>query len=225
MIGLINYLSIICFCFCIGKDKTQLMKRTLIFLHGLGDSGKSWSDLARSFSGFKCIFPDAPSIEIYINGNMRMPGWYNLYQLGPGREDEPGLLKTRQYLQDLIQKEIDQGVQSKDIFIGGFSQGAVCALLAGLTIPIMLGGIIAFSGYLPIRDFVAKQQLNPIPVFMGHGKQDPVIPYSFSQLSKQVLEELKVNLVYKSYNMEHSACVEEIQDVQNWLSGLEKDEL
>eukprot|EP00835_Amoeboradix_gromovi_P007067 NODE_1032_length_1906_cov_0.115108.p1 type:complete len:203 gc:universal NODE_1032_length_1906_cov_0.115108:1456-848(-) len=202
------------------------MKRTLIFLHGLGDRGSSWSELKHLFNGYKCIFPDAPVMPVHVNGNQTCPSWYNLYQLGEGREDQEGLLKTKEYLYGLIKKEINDGVNAKNIFIGGFSQGAVVSLLTGLTIPLEIGGVIALSGYLPIRYYIMKQQLTNVPIYMAHGTMDPVISYDMSQKSKKVLLSLNLRLTYKSYQgMEHTATPEELQDVIHWLDTLNKDEL
>ena len=75
---------------------------TVIFVHGLGDEGAGWIDLAENwrrrskFSETKFIFPNAPVIPITVvcchaalrydataltgrqNGGMRMPGWYDI---------------------------------------------------------------------------------------------------------------------------------------------------
>ena len=55
---------------------------TVIFSHGLGDSGAGWSFLAEqlgsSFPYVKWIFPNAPMVPITINMGMKMPGWYDL---------------------------------------------------------------------------------------------------------------------------------------------------
>ncbi|CAH8633821.1 unnamed protein product [Heterobilharzia americana] len=51
---------------------------TLIFLHGLGDTGHGWSDALRSYvpDHFKIICPHANSIAVTLNGGMRMPAWF-----------------------------------------------------------------------------------------------------------------------------------------------------
>ena len=56
----------------------------LIFLHGLGDVGKSWQDffpLASLPSGVVCVFPNAAKIPVTINGGMIMPAWYDIRSL------------------------------------------------------------------------------------------------------------------------------------------------
>lgn len=52
---------------------------SVIFLHGLGDSGHGWSEigqmLAPALPHVKWIFPHSPERSITVNGGMRMPGW------------------------------------------------------------------------------------------------------------------------------------------------------
>lgn len=58
---------------------------TLIMLHGLGDSGDGWADiapqLAEKLPSCKFVFPHAPSRPITLNRGMRMPGWYDIASL------------------------------------------------------------------------------------------------------------------------------------------------
>ncbi|KAJ3125614.1 hypothetical protein HK100_010713, partial [Physocladia obscura] len=50
---------------------------TVIFLHGLGDSGYGWQPVAEQlaplFPHVKFILPNAPTIPITVNGGYRMP--------------------------------------------------------------------------------------------------------------------------------------------------------
>lgn len=48
---------------------------TMIFLHGLGDSGHGWSQADWNLPFAKLIFPNAPDRPITVNGGARMPGW------------------------------------------------------------------------------------------------------------------------------------------------------
>jgi len=50
---------------------------------------------------------------------------------------------------------------TRRIVLAGFSQGAVMSLLVGLTHPERLGGVIVFSGFLPLRDEMAKVRRLP----------------------------------------------------------------
>lgn len=60
---------------------------SIIFVHGLGDSGAGWSFLPELFSaqaqlqGVKWILPNAPLTPVSLNGGMKMPSWYDLRSL------------------------------------------------------------------------------------------------------------------------------------------------
>jgi hypothetical protein len=51
---------------------------TVFILHGLGDTGHGWSDVAEMLRGkmpwVKWVLPHAPQIAVTLNGGMRMVG-------------------------------------------------------------------------------------------------------------------------------------------------------
>jgi len=55
---------------------------TVIFVHGLGDSGQGWEPVAQMFkkdpelNHVKWILPHAPSKPVTANFGMVMPSWY-----------------------------------------------------------------------------------------------------------------------------------------------------
>jgi hypothetical protein len=71
------------------------------------------------------------------------------FELGQD-EDEKGLLESSKKLGDLISAEVDSGISSERIILGGFSQGGAMSLLTGLTSERKLGGIAVLSGFLPL---------------------------------------------------------------------------
>ncbi|KAG8931969.1 hypothetical protein FRC02_001849 [Tulasnella sp. 418] len=202
---------------------------TVIFMHGLGDTGDGWEAVATmlspDFPGTKWVLPHAPVIPITCNGGFRMPGWYDIVEFGDinREEDESGMLKSVRSINELLTAEVDAGIESKNIVLGGFSQGAVMALLTALTGERKVAGIISMSGYLPLRNkmkAMMSDHARKLPIFWGHGTQDPVVQFKWGEMSVDFLQkQLKVeNLIFKSYPMGHSAVPEEINDVKDWLS-------
>lgn len=57
---------------------------TVIFVHGLGDTGHGWAGAVENWrrrqrlDEVKFILPHAPLIPITCNWGMRMPGWYDI---------------------------------------------------------------------------------------------------------------------------------------------------
>lgn len=63
-------------------------------------------------------------------------------------DDEPGMLSSVRTIQQLISSELEAGIPSDRILVGGFSQGAVIAYLTGITSERKLAGVVALSGFL-----------------------------------------------------------------------------
>jgi len=205
---------------------------TVIMAHGLGDSGAGWVSLAENwrlrskFDEVKFIFPNAPTIPITVNLGMTMPGWYDITDFGDlqAGQDEVGILRSRDYFHGLIKSEVDAGIPSNRIVIGGFSQGGAMAIFSGITSQTKLGGIFGLSCYLLLytkfKELVKVDSPNKdVPIFMGHGDSDPLVKPQFGQLTAHFLnkEGFKVNL--KMYpGLQHSATPEEIDDVEEYLN-------
>ncbi|KAK6355379.1 hypothetical protein TWF696_004488 [Orbilia brochopaga] len=210
--------------------EAKLWDSTIIFCHGLGDTGGGWSFLAEMWRSKKVlprtafIFPHAPKIPITCNGGMRMPGWYDIADFGnlTAREDEAGLRSSTQIIQKIITEQVEQGIDSKRIILGGFSQGGVMSLLTGLTSEMQLGGIVALSSYLPIRNqlpAMISDANRKTPIFMGHGRDDPVVRYEWGTMSRDMLLKQKCNVSWHEYDgLGHSADPEEIDALEKWVT-------
>jgi predicted esterase len=111
------------------------------------------------------------------------------------------MLESQAYFHELIQKEVDSGVQ---VVVGGFSQGGAMSLLSGLTAKVKLAGIVALSSWLPLSlkfaELVPKPEFNKeTPIFMAHGDADTVVPTALGKLSYDLLKGLGYNATFKIY--------------------------
>lgn len=201
-------------------------KSAIIILHGLGASATDFVPVAReldlsALGDVRFVFPFAPVRPVTINGNMPMPAWYDI--LGADlvrREDEPSLRESAASLQDLLDREIARGVPASRIVLGGFSQGCAMTLLAGLRAPQRLAGLLGLSGYLPLAATTAAERSEAnrdVPVFLGHGRMDPVVPFARGTATRDALAGLGYPVEWHEYPMQHSVSQEEIADVEAWL--------
>ncbi|OQE18014.1 hypothetical protein PENSTE_c019G06890 [Penicillium steckii] len=206
---------------------------TVIMAHGLGDSGAGWMALAQNwrrrgmFDEVKFVFPNAPSIPITVNMGMSMPGWYDISSLGSDlrSQDEPGINRSREYFNTLIKEELDSGIVSTRIVLGGFSQGGAMSVFTGLTTDKKLGGVFGLSCYLllsdRIKNFIPEQWANQnTPFFLAHGDEDDIVKYQYGQQSAEKLKELGLSDVeFNTYsNLGHSADPTEINDLEKFFS-------
>jgi len=104
--------------------------------------------------------------------------------------------------------------------LAGFSQGCALTLMTGLRCAERLAGLVGLSGYLPLADKVAAERTSvnaDIPIFMAHGRMDPVIPIARALASRDALVALGHAVEWHEYPMPHSVCAEEIADLERWL--------
>lgn len=197
---------------------------TLIFLHGLGDTGHGWAaGMAEIIQPHvKCVCPTAAAMPVTLNAGYRMPSWFDLYALSmEGPEDESGIKRSAEYLHSLIEEEIKLGIRSDRIVVGGFSQGGAVAIYSALTYAKPLAGIVGLSTWLPLnKQFPGIIKGNSdIPMLQCHGDADPIVPFKWGDLSANVIKTFMKSHEFKYYaGLMHSSCDQEMKDVRDFLA-------
>lgn len=206
---------------------TKFPAWSVIWLHGLGADGHDFApivpDLVRpDWPGIRFVFPHAPMRAVSINNGAVMRAWYDIISMElDKRADEVGLRESMVELDALINRERDRGVPLSRIILAGFSQGGAVVLAHMLRQKTPVAGVMALSSYLPLGSKNAEELsevAKNIPVFMAHGKSDPVVPLGLGEYSRQQLQQLGFTVQFKSYPMQHSVCPEEIRAMGDWLS-------
>lgn len=199
---------------------------TIIILHGLGADGNDFVPIARQLEldavgPVRFIFPHAPVIPVTINNGYRMRAWYDILGLDRGsREDEAGLRESMAVVEELLEREEQRGMPAHRIVLGGFSQGCAMALMTGLRHEQRLAGIVGMSGYLPLAGATARERSDAnalTPIFMAHGRHDPVVGFDRGAASRDALRAMGYDVDWHEYPMEHSVCMEEVEDLNAWL--------
>jgi len=198
----------------------------VIWLHGLGDDGHGWSQVVPGLQlpptmAVRFLFPHAPTMPVAINNGYVMRAWYDIRDADlHARADLAGVRKSQAQLEALIAREKARGIADARIVFAGFSQGGAIALYAGLRHLERLAGIVALSTYLidaPSLVTEATPANRDIPIFMAHGTHDPVVRFSWAELSRKALVDGGWNVEWHTYPMEHSAVMEEIAAVGGFL--------
>lgn len=200
---------------------------SIVWLHGLGADGHDFApivpELARGLPPLRFVFPHAPLRAVTINGGMRMRAWYDIRSFDlRDRADADGVRTSMAQVQALVQREQkDHGIPTERTFIAGFSQGGSVALSLALRHPRVLAGVIALSTYLPLADTLAQEASAAnvhLPVFMGHGSLDPVVPQLLGLAARDRLSALGHPVDWHSYPMAHTVLPQEIADLRAWLA-------
>ncbi|GMF74209.1 unnamed protein product [Aspergillus oryzae] len=167
------------------------------------------------------IFPNAPMIPITVvcklcswvrdNGLIIGSAYYRILVCqcldeAIRSQDEPGILRSREYFNTLIKEQIDQGINPSRIVLGGFSQGGAMSVFTGVTNKEKLGGVFGLSCYLLLSDRIKNQipedwPNKKTPFFLAHGTDDDVVKYEFGKTSSKLLQDLGLeNVQFNSYS-------------------------
>ncbi|MEX0638276.1 MAG: alpha/beta fold hydrolase [Burkholderiales bacterium] len=200
----------------------------VLWLHGLGADGHDFEPVVPQLRlppqlRVRFVFPHAPVRPVTLNMGMRMRAWYDILQLGGGREDEAGIRESQALLEALIARERRRGVAAQRIVLAGFSQGGAIALHTGLRHAERLAGILALSTCLPLAASVAAERSAAnagVPLFMAHGRFDDIIPLERARQSRALLEGLGCKVEWHEYAMPHAVCGEEIAHIAAWLRAV-----
>ena len=198
----------------------------VIWLHGLGADRYDFLPVAEfmqeHLASTRFVMPQAPTRAVTINGGYEMPSWYDITAMSPARAiDEAQLEASADQVINLIKAEQAKGINLSRIFLAGFSQGGAVVLhTAYIKWQEALGGVIALSTYAPTfaddRQLSACQQRTP--ALCLHGVHDSVVIPSMGRTAFEYLNTWGVAARWQEYPMEHEVNVEELHDIQQWLS-------
>lgn len=211
---------------CIELETSPNPTCSVIWLHGLGADGNDFVPIIPELHlpanpAIRFVFPSAPSMPVTVNGGYVMPAWYDIIGRNlMDQEDAEGIKRSAASIIELIEREVQRGIDYRHIALAGFSQGCAMVLYIGLRLPHPLAGIMALSGYLPLASSLnlEKHSANQsTPIFMAHGTFDPVVALDRAQASHSLLANLGYQVDWNEYPMEHSVNHEELKDISRFL--------
>ncbi|XP_021906635.1 acyl-protein thioesterase 2 isoform X4 [Carica papaya] len=213
---------------------------TIVWLHGLGDNGSSWSQLLESLPlpNIKWICPTAPTRPVAILGGFPCTAWFDVGELSEdGPDDWEGLDSSATHIANLLSTE----PADVKVGIGGFSMGAATALYSatscalgrygnGNPYVLNLRAVVGLSGWLPgsrcLKNKIegsheAARRAASLPIFLAHGTSDDVVPCKYGEKSAHTLSAAGFRyLTFKAYEgLGHYTVPKEMDEVCNWLTA------
>jgi phospholipase/carboxylesterase len=204
--------------YLVREPKVKSEKRKgIILLHGVGSNEKDLFGLANYLpDDFYVISAQGP---FALGGDRH--AWYNVdFSTGKPVYDA----KQEEISREIIIKfigQIQQQYKLDEVYLGGFSQGAIMSYSIGLTHPNLVRGIVALSGRLlaEIQPFVKKSEdLSKLSVFVAHGTQDRTLGIDYAREAKTYLQQLGVGLTYTEYENAHQISESVLKDLRGWLA-------
>ncbi len=147
------------------------------------------------------------------------------------RKDPVEVQQSRGEITRLIDAQLADGIPPENIFLVGFSQGAVMSVDTALRYPQRLGGIVALSGYVVHPDYLREERHEAnlrIPIFLAHGTRDHILSVEVGRENNRVLTDLGYDVDYNEYDTAHRVSSQETRDIRAFLHrhmyGIELDD-
>lgn len=213
-------------------EAAMARKSFVLWLHGLGDSGPANEPIRTLFTSpelrsARWSFPSAPDAPVSCNYGAVMPSWFDIHEIPVNPEspkNEKGVLEAVQHVHAMIDKEIAAGINPKNIFVCGFSQGGALTLASVLLYPKTLGGGGVFSGWVPFNSSIIERitpEARKTPILWSHGMADRTVLFAAGQAGPPFLEQAGMKCEFKAYpDLGHSISNEELRSLESWISTL-----
>lgn len=192
----------------------------LVLHHGRGSDENDLLGLADVLDPGQRLHVVTPRAPLTLPG---WPGyhWYVVPRVGhPDPETFQAAYAALAHLHDELWQRTGLG-PDRTVF-GGFSMGSVMSYSLGLApgrpAP---AGVLAFSGFIPT---VAGWQADldgraSLPVFIAHGRRDPVMEIAFAHDARTTLEGAGLPVDYHESDAGHQIDPAHIPAAQSWLAG------
>ncbi len=190
----------------------------LILLHGVGSNKEDMFSFANQLPDkYLIISAEAP---IQLGGNRF--AWYQV-DFSTGKpvfnfeQEEISRKILINFIEELKEK---YAVDSQEVYLCGFSQGAIMSYSVALTRPDLVKGIAIMSGRLldEIKpQIVSKEKLSHLKIYISHGSTDNTLPIQYAINAIAFLQTLGLSPTLKQYNAGHTINHEMLNDLLNWL--------
>jgi len=193
-------------------------KKAIILLHGVGSNESDLFNLADQLP--RDFYVIAPRGQFTLGAGRY--GWYNVdFSTGKPVFDKAQEISSREVIREFI-TQVKQQYQIDEVYLGGFSQGAIMSFSVGLTNPTAVKGMISLSGRLLVEIrpmIITNADVQQLKVFVAHGVNDNTLPVQYAREAKLYLDNLGVQLSYHEYNMGHQINGVELKDLNDWLDA------
>lgn len=189
----------------------------LILIHGYGSN----MDDLFSFSNY---LPEQYTI-ISLQGPLESPfgggAWYSINfdsNLKKWSDDIEALTSIRKIKDQLDYFTSTYELNSQDISLMGFSQGAILSWALLLDYSSLFRRAICMSGYIN-QEILQKPLLEyrNVLAYCSHGLNDLTIPYEWAKTSIECLKKNNPKVFFNNYPNGHNVSPENFESILSWI--------
>jgi phospholipase/carboxylesterase len=207
--------------YLIRQPKTpQTNPPLLIMLHGYGSNEEDLFSFAQELPDELLIISARAPLSMGFGSH----AWYTIHFDASSSDkfsDVPEAKAALKLIDSFINEIVEAyEVNSKNIFLLGFSQGTILSTAYALNHPHKIQHIVALSGYVNeefIHKPLEKENFKDLDFFVSHGTVDQVIPVEWARKTSPFLEKLKIKHEYHEYPVGHGVAPQNFFDLHSWV--------
>tara|TARA_B100000029_G_C17404325_1_gene898221 strand:- start:73 stop:702 length:630 start_codon:yes stop_codon:yes gene_type:complete len=188
--------------------------KAIVAIHGWGGDSSSMRPLVdlMKIENCKWFFPEATYDK---DGSGK--SW--TYQKDDGTYERDQPIKM---MQNFINQEVLCSFKPIDIYIIGFSQGALICYESILNMDVEFGGIFPICGFITEienkRSNYPNKALKNTPIIIGHGREDNVVSPQSSKDAYNVINDANFNVELMLYRGGHKIGIEYLRKAKSVIN-------
>lgn len=191
-------------------DKPQLF----LLIHGYGSNEEDLFSFSQDLPETAHVISVRGRYDVMFGGY----SWYDIsFENNEKYMDAEQALASRNALVEFIDEIINhEKLDSSNVFIAGFSQGAILSYSIALNFPDKVKNVMILSGYPEFKiigDFNQEQDFSNLNFFVSHGTEDVVLPIEAGRLGEQILIDLNIKNEYHEYRSGHGIVPQNYHDL------------
>ena len=197
------------------KDQNPL----LILLHGYGSNEEDLFSFATELPDDCYVISVRAPYHLQPYGH----AWYAIHfdvdenKFSDNEQAKESVALIASFIDEIVKK---YPIDTKNITLIGFSQGAILSYATALTYPEKIAKVVALSGYFNqdiLPEVIDTKAISHLKFFVSHGSVDQVIPVEWARKAKPALENLGLEVAYHEYPIGHGVAPQNFFDFKNWL--------
>ena len=189
-------------------------KIAIIYIHGWKGNKNSFISIAKNMhiKSATWFFPEGPYT---VDNNKDNKSW--TYQKEDGSWE---LKKSKELLNDFMEKEVLKKFQSNNIFFIGFSQGAAVCYEYIISMNYSFGGVFAYAGFSRKnkKNHIINTKQLKTKIIIGHGKNDSIIHHEESVYIYKLLKKQKANVELLLYPGNHKIPISYLNLLKDYIN-------
>lgn len=197
-------------------DKPQLF----LLIHGYGSHEEDLFSFANDLPEIAHVIAVRARYDLMYGGY----AWYDIsFENNEKYMNTDQAIESRDALVGFIDQIVAQeNLDAENVFLAGFSQGAILSYSIALNFPDKVKNVMILSGYPEhqiIGDFDRTNDFSKLNFFVSHGTEDVILPIEAARLGENLLNELGIKNEYHEYRSGHGIVPQNYFDLMAFIKN------